>query len=200
MRMLRSDVKSSLTKTKKMEIIKTTFDELKIVKPDIFEDERGFFMESYNQKKYEKAGIKSIFVQDNISSSQKGVLRGLHYQYPKTQAKLVFVLEGEILDIALDVRLGSPTFGTFFSVILSSQNRKQFYIPEGFAHGFCVLSNTAIFSYKCSNFYAPQFEKGILWCDPDLKIEWNIENPIISGKDKLLKCLKDMPETELPKY
>ena len=157
-----------------------------------------FFIESYNEQRYKKAGIDAVFVQDNLSYSHKGVLRGLHYQYPHSQAKLVFVIAGKILDIALDIRLGSKTFGKHYSVILSSENKKQFYIPKGFAHGFCALSDEVIFSYKCDDFYFPEADKGILWSDPSLKIDWQIKNPIVSNKDKKFKLLKNIKKEDLP--
>ena len=169
----------------------------KIIEPDIYPDARGFFFETYNQKRYAEHGIHIPFVQDNLSSSRKGTLRGLHYQYPHTQAKLAMVIQGEVLDLIVDIRKNSPTFGKWFGITLSAENKRQLFVPQGFAHGFCVLSNTAIFSYKCSDFYAPDCEKGILWSDPDINIDWPIENPILSDKDQQYPRLKDVDRDEL---
>jgi dTDP-4-dehydrorhamnose 3,5-epimerase len=170
----------------------------KIIEPDIYPDARGFFCETYNQKRYAENGIDTIFVQDNLSSSKKGALRGLHYQFPHAQAKLVQVIQGEVLDVIVDIRQKSPTFGQWDGVVLSADNHRQFFVPQGFTHGYCVLSETAVFSYKCSDFYAPDCEKGILWCDPDIAIEWPIKNPILSDKDQEYPCLKDVDRIALP--
>ncbi len=167
-----------------MEITKTTIEGLLIIQPDVFPDERGYFFESYNLKKFQVNNIETNFVQDNISKSRKGTLRGLHYQVgDKAQGKLCFVLQGKVLDVAVDLRLNSPTFGKHFSTELSEDNHLQFWIPVGFAHGFSVLSDTAIFQYKCTNFYSKENERTILYCDPDLNIDWKIDNPIVSTKD-----------------
>ncbi|MDR0301426.1 MAG: dTDP-4-dehydrorhamnose 3,5-epimerase [Treponema sp.] len=156
------------------------------IQPKMFGDNRGYFMESYSQKSYEDAGIAAQFVQDNQSSSVKGVLRGLHYQKKKPQAKLVRAIEGEIFDVAVDIRQDSPTFGQWYSVILSGEKQNQFYIPEGFAHGFLVLSDTALFTYKCTDFYTPEDECGIIWNDPTIGIKWPDlgMDYILSDKDK----------------
>jgi dTDP-4-dehydrorhamnose 3,5-epimerase len=158
------------------------------IQPKMFGDNRGYFMESYSQKSYEDAGIAAQFVQDNQSSSVKGVLRGLHYQKKRPQGKLVRAIEGEIFDVAVDIRLRSPTRGQWHSVILSGEKQNQFYIPEGFAHGFLVLSDTALFAYKCTNFYDPEDEQGIVWNDPSIGIKWPDlgMNYILSDKDKTL--------------
>ncbi len=165
----------------------TTFEGLKIFEPRLFEDERGYFYESYNQQVFEAAGISTQFVQDNQSKSTYGVLRGLHYQVPPfAQAKLVRVLQGEVLDVAVDIRPGSPTYGQQYSVLLSGTNHRQIFIPQGFAHGFVVLSPSAVFAYKCDNFYSKAHEAGILYNDPSLNIDWQIDaaDRILSTKDK----------------
>ena len=181
-----------------MKLIDINIQGPKIIEPDIYPDARGFFCETYNQKRYAENGIDTIFVQDNMSSSKKSALRGLHYQFPHTQAKLVQVIQGEVLDVIVDIRQKSPTFGQWAGVTLSAENNRQFFVPEGFAHGYCVLSETALFTYKCSDFYAPDCEKGILWCDPDINIDWPIKNPILSDKDQLYPCLKNVDRKELP--
>ncbi len=163
----------------------TPIEGLLVITPDVYEDERGYFLESYAIKKYEEYGITE-FVQDNESQSTKGVLRGLHYQQePFAQGKLVRVIVGEVLDVAVDIRPDSPTRGKHFSVVLSAENKKQFWIPPGFAHGFITRSDTAIFSYKCTAPYDKQSERGIAWNDPTLDIDWGIESPIVSEKDRL---------------
>jgi len=176
-----------------MKITKTKIKGLLIIEPQVFKDERGFFLETYNQKIYEEAGIKYDFVQDNLSKSAKGVLRGLHYQVnPFAQGKLVQVIQGAVLDVAVDIRFGSPTFGQYASVELNEKNKKQFWIPPGFAHGFVSLTDGAIFSYKCTNLYNPESERGIIWNDPSLKINWKTKSPIVSEKDKKNKLFKDI--------
>ncbi|AIF53712.1 dTDP-4-dehydrorhamnose 3,5-epimerase [Pelosinus sp. UFO1] len=175
-----------------MNVIDTKLQGVVIIEPKVFGDNRGFFMETWNKEKYEQAGLPYNFVQDNLSFSTKGVLRGLHFQNPNPQGKLVYVLQGEVFDVAVDIRLGSPTFGQWEGVILSSENRKQFYVPEGFAHGFCVVSETALFAYKCTDKYNPQAEKGIIWNDPDIGIKWPIAEPILSEKDNVNLRLRDI--------
>lgn len=173
---------------------KTKIEGVYIIEPMVFGDERGYFMETYCKKDFEEAGLNMDFVQDNQSKSSKGVLRGLHFQTEHVQGKLVRVTEGKVFDVAVDLRKGSPTYGQWEGVILSDENKKQFYIPEGFAHGFLVLSDEAVFTYKCTDYYAPDFEGGILWNDPDIGIEWpmeGIEKIILSEKDKKHKLLKD---------
>ncbi|SMD13415.1 dTDP-4-dehydrorhamnose 3,5-epimerase [Sporomusa malonica] len=162
----------------------TVLPDIKIIEPKVFEDSRGFFMETWNASRYVEWGIPANFVQDNLSLSSKGILRGLHYQQPNSQGKLVYVLQGEVFDVAVDIRYGSPNFGQWVGVTLSAKNRWQIYIPEGFAHGFCVMSETALFVYKCTDFYSPSSERGICWNDPDLNIHWPVVEPILSEKDK----------------
>jgi len=167
-----------------LEFEKTFIEGLILVKPDIFPDKRGFFLESYNREKYLKAGIDSLFVQDNISKSVKNTLRGLHYQIGNfTQGKLCTVISGIVQDVAVDIRFGSPTFGKYYSVELNEENKYQLWIPPGFAHGFAVISDTAIFSYKCSALYSKQDERSIVYNDVQLNIDWKVENPIINEKD-----------------
>ena len=173
---------------------------VRIVEPSVHGDERGFFMESYSRDRYAEAGIPGEFVQDNVSLSAKGILRGLHLQHPNAQGKLCFVLEGEVFDVAVDVRVGSPTFGQWAGVTLSSENKRQLYVPPGFAHGFCVLSERAMFSYKCSDFYAARSEIGVAWDDPEIGIEWPIQSPRLSDKDQQNRRLQDIPADTLPHY
>ncbi len=174
-----------------MNFIETEIEGLLIVEPRVFKDERGYFFESYNQKNFLDFGIDVNFVQDNQSMSQKDVLRGLHYQKPTyAQAKLVSVVRGAVLDVAVDIRKGSSTYGKHYSILLSEENKKIFYIPEGFAHGFLTLEDDTLFSYKCSNFYNTESEDALLWNDSDLNIDWGIENPILSEKDKLANEFK----------
>lgn len=181
-----------------MNIIETNLPGTLVIEPGVFPDPRGYFLETYNQKRYQEHGINNEFVQDNLSYSINSTLRGLHYQYPHSQAKLVQVVVGEVFDVAVDIRKGSPSFGKWSGIRLSAENKKQFFIPKGFAHGFCVLSDHAIFSYKCDNFYAPDCEQGILWSDPFLGIDWPVNEPVISEKDKNYPLLKDIPEDNLP--
>ncbi len=181
-----------------MNLLPTTLPGVLIVEPKIFPDPRGFFLETYNRVRYQEAGIGCEFMQDNLSASKKGTLRGLHYQYPNAQAKLVQVIQGEVFDVAVDIRKGSPTFGKWTGVLLSADNKRQLFIPQGFAHGFCVLSETAIFNYKCSDFYAPQHEHGILWSDPAIHIDWPVANPILSPKDRAYPVLKEILDKDLP--
>ncbi|NLG26904.1 MAG: dTDP-4-dehydrorhamnose 3,5-epimerase [Chloroflexi bacterium] len=167
-----------------MQIIPTRIPDVRIIEPTVFEDVRGFFYESYNLRDYAAQGIADVFVQDNHSRSVYGTLRGLHYQTPPGQAKLVRVAVGEVFDVAVDIRHGSPTFGQWVGVTLSEQNRRQLYLPAGFAHGFCVLSEVAEFLYKVTSYYAPTLERGIAWNDPDLAIEWPVAAPVLSERDK----------------
>lgn len=171
-----------------------------LIEPAVFEDDRGFFMETYHVEKYRETGIVRAFVQDNLSHSRRDTLRGLHYQLKHPQGKLIYVISGEILDVAVDIRRGSPTFGQWTGIRLSSENRLQIYVPEGFAHGFCVLSEFADVMYKCTDLYVPGDEYGVLWSDPDLAIEWPFENPILSKKDANNPRLKDSPAGLLPVY
>ena len=167
-----------------MKITKTNIDGLIIIEPQIFKDDRGSFFESWNVKNFQDIGIKDDFVQDNQSSSSKGVLRGLHFQNPPySQAKLVRVIKGSVLDVAVDLRSNSPTYGKHCSIVLSDKNFKSFYIPKGFAHGFVALEDDTIFSYKCSDIYNKESEGCLIWNDNDLGIDWNVSNPFISPKD-----------------
>ncbi len=177
-----------------MKIIETPIPGLLIIEPRVFADQRGYFLESYNQQKFVEAGISTVFVQDNESKSGRGVIRGLHYQLePYSQTKLVRVIQGSVYDVAVDCREGSPTFGQSFGLELSEENKLQFFIPKGFAHGFSVLSETAVFSYKCDALYKPAAERGILYNDPALKINWGIDpsEALVSGKDKVLPLFAD---------
>ena len=176
-----------------MKVIKTDIAGLLVIEPDVFNDDRGFFFESYNKQKYEKFGMPVEFVQDNISKSKRGTVRGLHYQVgEKAQGKLCQVLEGEVLDVAVDIRFNSPTYGKHFAQILNSDLKTQIWIPKGFAHGFSVLSDEAVFSYKCTNYYSKIHERVILFNDPDLKIDWKIDNPTVSEKDLNATKFKDI--------
>ena len=168
--------------------------------PDIFPDSRGFFTESYQAKRYFDGGVKSVFVQDNRSRSVKNVLRGLHYQLHKPQAKLVECLEGAIWDVAVDIRVGSPTFKQWFGIELSAENRKQLYIPQGFAHGFCVLSAECLISYKCSYLFEPMDDRGILWNDPAIAVSWPVADPILSHKDTIRKSFAELTDVDLPRF
>ncbi len=178
-----------------MEIIETPIKDLVIIKPRVFEDARGFFCETYNEERYQAAGIKQHFVQDNQSKSSYGVIRGLHFQLaPYSQAKLVSVSIGSVWDVAVDLRRNSPTFGQWYGVELTAENHLQFLIPQGFAHGFSVLSETALFTYKCDNLYHPEVDGGLMFNDPDLNIDWKIpvDKAIISDKDMKHPFLKDL--------
>ena len=178
----------------------TLLKEVLIIEPRVFTDNRGFFKETYHQKKYQEAGIHHTFVQDNQSHSMKGVLRGLHYQLKHPQAKLIHVLGGAIFDAVADIRQGSPTFGKSIGIHLSAQNHRQLYIPEGFAHGFCVLSEQADIEYKCSDFYFPDDEYGLRWDDPELNINWPLQNPLLSAKDAAYPFLSQQPKDNLPLF
>lgn len=167
-----------------MKVSKTKLEGVLLIEPTVYEDERGFFFESYNFRRYAEHGIRTNFVQDNHSRSVKNTLRGLHYQINPGQDKLVRVIVGEVFDVAVDIRFGSPTFGQWVGYYLSAENKLQMYIPVGFAHGFCVVSEVAEFEYKCSDYYSPQDERGIMWNDPDLGIDWPVKNPILSPKDR----------------
>ncbi|MGD8781408.1 MAG: dTDP-4-dehydrorhamnose 3,5-epimerase [Ignavibacteria bacterium] len=171
-----------------MKVTKTPIEGLLVIEPQVFEDSRGFFFEFFNKKKYEKIGITKNFVQDNLSKSSHGTIRGLHYQVGDfAQGKLCSVLKGRVLDVAVDIRFGSPTFGMYYYLELSDKNRKQFWLPQGFAHGFSVLSDEVIFMYKCTAFYNKESERAIIYNDEQLNINWLVENPIVSDKDKAAK-------------
>jgi dTDP-4-dehydrorhamnose 3,5-epimerase len=182
-----------------MKIEQTPLPGVVVIEPQVFGDARGFFMETWQAERYGDAGLPG-FVQDNLSFSARGVLRGLHYQEPEAQGKLVYVLQGEVFDVAVDIRVGSPTFGAWHGVTLSSDNKRQFYVPPGFAHGFVVTSETALFAYKCSAPYRPQFDHGIRWDDPAIGIAWPVTEPTLSGKDSAAPALADVPREALPQY
>ena len=177
-----------------MEFIKTSIEGVYVIEPKVFGDNRGYFMETYNEKVFKEAGLDYVFVQDNQSKSKKGVLRGLHFQKEFPQDKLVRVVSGEVFDVAVDLREGSATFGKWYGVILSAENKKQFFIPKNFAHGFVVLSDSAEFAYKCTDFYHPNDEGGLLWSDPEIGIDWPIPEDMeltISEKDQKWSGIAD---------
>ena len=183
-----------------MKVIATELPEVLLIEPHVFGDPRGFFMETYHEARYREAGILGHFMQDNHSRSRRGVLRGLHYQLLQPQGKLVWVTRGQVFDVAVDIRRGSPTFGRWAGDILDDSNHRQLYIPPGFAHGFCVLSDTADFFYKCTAYYNSQAEHGILWNDPDIGIEWPVQEVILSDKDASLPRLVQQAPEKLPVY
>ena len=183
-----------------MKVTPTALPEVLVIEPKFFGDARGYFFESYSARRYAEAGITATFVQDNVSRSRRGVLRGLHYQHPHGQGKLVGVLEGEVFDVAVDVRRGSPTFGRWVGECLSADNKRQLYLPPGFAHGFLVTSEEALFAYKCTDYYHPETERSIRWDDPRIGIEWPIAGPVVSAKDHVAVTLDDMPAELLPAY
>ena len=183
-----------------MQKIATSHPDVWELQPNVFRDARGFFLETYHQQKFAELGIADIFVQDNHSRSSKGTLRGLHYQLRKPQAKLCRVVEGEVLDVAVDIRLGSPHFGTWTSVLLSAERQNQVFIPQGFAHGFVALTDAVQFLYKCSDVYDATSEHGVIWNDPALGITWGVANPLISEKDSKYPKLAEMPLEFLPRY
>jgi dTDP-4-dehydrorhamnose 3,5-epimerase len=186
--------------TSNLQITETSLPGVLLLQPRAFGDARGFFMESYRQNVLAEAGIGDNFVQDNHSRSARGVLRGLHYQLRSPQAKLCRVVQGEVLDVAVDIRVGSPHFGKWMSVVLSGDNHAQIYIPKGFAHGFVVRSETADFLYKCSDYYDASDDRGVLWNDPEIAINWDTPSPIISEKDKRYLPLSKIPLDQLPRY
>jgi dTDP-4-dehydrorhamnose 3,5-epimerase len=179
-----------------MTIEKTPFRNLLLLTPKIFQDERGYFYESFNEALFRiETGLNITFVQDNESKSSKGVLRGLHFQLPpKTQAKLIRVVKGAVLDVVVDLRQTEPTFGKHYSVMLSEENKLQFFVPEGFAHGFVALEDNTIFSYKCSNYYSKEHDRSLLWNDPQLNIQWEIDQPLVSEKDQMAEHFADVPK------
>ena len=183
-----------------MTVIETALSGVLLIEPRVFGDERGYFFEAWNAERCRSHGIDAVFVQDNVSFSRRGIIRGLHFQNPSAQAKLVSVLAGSVFDVAVDVRLGSPTFGQWVGVDLSAENHRQLFIPEGFAHGFAVTSETALFSYKCSCGYSPGSERTIRWDDPDLDIGWPVSNPVLSPKDAAAPSLREMSEEQLFAY
>jgi dTDP-4-dehydrorhamnose 3,5-epimerase len=183
-----------------LEKLNTALPDVWELQPKAIRDARGFFLETYHQQKFAHLGISDPFVQDNHSRSTRGTLRGLHYQLNHAQAKLCRVVSGEALDVAVDIRVGSPTFGKWASVLLSADRQNQIYIPRGFAHGFVALSDTVEFLYKCSDFYDPTSEYGIIWDDPGLGISWGVGNPLVSEKDAKYSTLAAMPREFLPRY
>ncbi|MDQ6990705.1 MAG: dTDP-4-dehydrorhamnose 3,5-epimerase [Mariprofundaceae bacterium] len=184
-----------------MKINKTTLEGVLHIEPKVFGDARGFFLETYNKERYMAAGFPDVdFIQDNHSRSSKGVLRGLHFQLNNPQGKLVQVATGTVFDVAVDIRTGSPTFGQSYGCILSEENHHQLWIPPKFAHGFCVLSDTAYFCYKCTDYYHPDDEGGFLWRDAALGIDWPLSDPLLSEKDKAYACLADIDASMLPSY
>lgn len=180
-----------------MNILATPLAGVIIIEPKIFGDARGFFVETWQAERYAEAGLPA-FVQDNLSRSSQGVLRGLHYQEPDAQGKLVQVLEGEVFDVAVDIRVGSDTFGTWHGVTLSSENKRQFYVPAGFAHGFVVTSESALFAYKCTELYRPEHDHSLRWDDPDIGIDWPVDAPSLSAKDANAPRLAEIARDELP--
>jgi dTDP-4-dehydrorhamnose 3,5-epimerase len=183
-----------------VKVTPTALPDVLLVEPKVFGDVRGYFFESYNARRYAEAGIAATFVQDNVSLSQRGVLRGLHFQHPYGQGKLAGVLRGEVFDVAVDVRRGSPTFGRWVGECLSSENKRQLYIPPGFAHGFLVTSDDALLAYKCTEYYHPETERSIRWNDARIGIEWPIAGPVLSTKDDVAVTLDAMPDQFLPAF
>jgi dTDP-4-dehydrorhamnose 3,5-epimerase len=183
-----------------MKVTRTKLQGVFVIEPDVFADARGFFLETWAHRRYSEAGLPSIFVQDNLSRSAQGILRGLHLQHPYGQGKLVHVIHGEVFDVAVDVRVGSPTFGQWVGTTLTGENHRQVYIPPGFAHGFCVVSEHALFSYKCTEAYHRESELGIIWNDPELGIAWPITDPQLSPKDAGFPRLSEIPRERLPPW
>lgn len=185
----------------KFKFIETPIRDLYVIEPMVFGDSRGYFMESYSKRDFFEAGLTMEFVQDNESKSKKGVLRGLHFQTNHTQGKLVRVVKGEVFDVAVDLRGGSPSFGQWHGVMLTEKNKRQFYMPEGFAHGFLVVSDEAVFQYKCTDYYAPEYDSGIVWNDPDIGIKWPLEKVnevVLSEKDNSQQSFKAFRRKENP--
>ena len=183
-----------------LQITPTTLPEVLIVEPKVFGDSRGFFFESWHLERYRDLGVPDTFVQDNVSRSVRGTLRGLHVQEPYGQGKLIQVLDGEVFDVAVDVRVGSPTFGHWVGERLSSENHLQIYVPPGFAHGFCVISESALFSYKCTELYHPETELSIAWNDPAIGIDWPLEEPLLSNRDAEARSLRELSRERLPRW
>ena len=183
-----------------MKITPTSLPEVLLIEPQRFGDARGYFLETFRTERYEEAGIKLPFVQDNLSRSSRGILRGLHLQNPNGQGKLVYVLAGEVFDVAVDVRVGSPNFGKWTGAVLSAEDHRQLWIPPGFAHGFVVTSDTALFTYKCTAAYSVSDELGLIWNDPAIGIPWPVVDPKLSGKDAALPRLADLDKARLPRY
>jgi dTDP-4-dehydrorhamnose 3,5-epimerase len=184
-----------------VKVVSTELPGVLIIEPKVFGDDRGFFMETYRHDRYVQHGISEVLVQDNLSFSRRGVLRGLHLQWPYPQGKLVQVFRGEVFDVAVDVRRGSPTFGRWAGILLSGKNKRQLWVPAGFAHGFCVISTEALFGYKCTDFYHPETELSVRWDDPEIGIDWPLDSePDLSAKDIEAAVLRDIPSERLPLY
>lgn len=184
-----------------MQCIETGISGLKIIEPDVYGDDRGFFMESWHASRYREAGLPAQFVQSNVSRSSPGVVRGLHYQYPNPQGKLVQVLEGRIFDVAVDIRIDSPTFSEWVGVELSAANHRQLYVPEGFAHGFCVLGDTpAMMGYLCTRVFSAEDDAAIAWDDPDIGVEWPVRPTSLSRKDTEAPRISEIPRERLPRF
>jgi len=183
-----------------LKLINTSIPDVLLIEPKVYDDSRGFFLETFHQKKYTELGINKTFVQDNYSHSKQRILRGLHYQLHHPQGKLIFVLRGEIFDVAVDIRRGSSTFGKWFGANLSAINKRQIYVPDGFAHGFCVLSESADVMYKCSDFYDTEDEYGIFWSDETIAIDWAVKTPVLSEKDSEFQRFTEIPEKDFPIY
>ena len=183
-----------------MNVTPSEIPDVLIIEPRVFSDDRGSFSETFRVESFAGAGLPSSFVQDNVSVSRRGVVRGLHFQHPHGQHKLVHVVQGEVLDVAVDVRTGSPTRGRWVSTVLSDSNRRQLLIPAGFAHGFAVLSDRAVVVYKCSDYFRPESERAIRWDDDELAIDWPFADPILSPKDRTAPCLRDLPPAHLPAF
>ena len=183
-----------------MKVTQTILEGVVAIEPRVFGDARGYFLETWHRERYAEAGVARDFVQDNLSRSQRGILRGLHLQHPYAQGKLVQVFEGDVFDVAVDVRVGSPTFGKWVGQHLSGENKRQLYIPPGFAHGFCVMSEQALLGYKCTELYHPETELSIAWNDEALAIDWPVKDPTLSAKDQAGLRLNDIPEDRLPRY
>jgi dTDP-4-dehydrorhamnose 3,5-epimerase len=183
-----------------MQIKETDLPGVLLIEPTVFGDERGYFLETWSAERYGEQGLGVSFVQDNLSKSRRGTLRGLHLQHPHGQGKLVYVVTGEVFDVAVDVRVGSPTFGRWFGTTLSESNKRQMYIPTGYAHGFCVTSDEAVFAYKCTGGYRPEAEVTVAYDDPRLGIAWPVSEPTLSKKDLAGLRLADVPEARLPRY
>jgi dTDP-4-dehydrorhamnose 3,5-epimerase len=183
-----------------MNVSHTVLPGVLVITPDVYGDGRGYFVETWRARRYAEIGVPEIFVQDNLSMSRRGILRGLHLQHPHGQGKLIQVVHGEVFDVAVDVRVGSPTFGHWVGTVLSEANHQQVWIPPGFAHGFCATSETALFTYKCTEAYHRYSELGVAWNDPDLAIEWPLTDPILSEKDAVFPRLAEIPEDRLPRF
>jgi dTDP-4-dehydrorhamnose 3,5-epimerase len=181
-----------------MDVIETSLPGVLLLEPRVFRDDRGHFLETWRADRYAAAGIRDSFVQDNVAVSSRGVLRGLHFQWPEPQGKLVMALEGAVFDVAVDIRRGSPAFGRWYGVELSAENGRQLWVPPGFAHGYLVLSERAVFAYKCTAYYRPEADRGVAWNDPEIGIEWPVEDPILSPKDSAAPGLSGLDAHLLP--